>query len=84
MDGPANIMVVDDDENLLVTLAAILEEEGYQVFPCQSGLKALRCLTTNLEDDPIDLVVCDLKLPDTTGLQVLSEVKEVSPDTPSC
>ena len=73
-----NILVVDDEEGMRITLSAILEEEGYQVVACGNGAQALEYI----ERGPVDLVISDLKLPDMSGLEILAALKQVNPDTP--
>ena len=73
-----NILVVDDEESMRITLSAILEEEGYQVVAFGNGAQALEYI----DRGPVDLVISDLKLPDMSGLEILAELKHVNPDTP--
>ncbi len=77
MSDAQRVLVVDDDRGMRETLSAILEEEGYQVFKCRDGTTALELL----EETSIDVVVSDLKLPDTSGLEILSALKKRSSDT---
>ena len=76
MNDAQRVLVVDDDRGMRETLSAILEEEGYQVFRCRDGTTAMELL----EETPIDVVVSDLKLPDTSGLEILSVLKKRSSD----
>jgi two-component system alkaline phosphatase synthesis response regulator PhoP len=65
------ILVVDDDKEIVRFVRAYLEENGYQVLVAYDGetaLKAIRC-------DRPDLVVLDLMLPDTNGLDVTRKVR---------
>ncbi len=73
----AKILVVDDEKNVLVTVVAILEQEGYDVDSApdgQSALEMIRCRQ-------YDLVMTDLKMPGVDGLAVLEEVRKTSPST---
>lgn len=60
------ILVVEDEENLLFTLAHNLKREGYRVLTAARGDDALRIA----RDDTPDLVVLDIMLPGVDGLQV--------------
>lgn len=76
MSDPANILIVEDDRGARVTLAALLEGEDYQVSSCETAEEALN----HLYQEPVDIVVSDLRLPDGTGLQVLWALKKINPD----
>jgi signal transduction histidine kinase len=74
-----NLLVVDDEESVAVTMGAILEMDGYRVSISTSGADALR----KLHETEFDLVLTDLRLDDTDGLNVVSEVCRVQPETVS-
>lgn len=71
------LLLVEDDASVLVTMQAILEDEGYRVTAVGSGQAALAALRKNT----YDLVLTDLRLDDVDGLTVLSEVRRTAPDT---
>jgi DNA-binding response OmpR family regulator len=71
------ILVVDDEPNVLLTVEAILKQEGYSVDACSEGAAAL----TAVRERHYDLVLTDLKMPGVDGLAVLAEVRKRSPDT---
>jgi signal transduction histidine kinase/CheY-like chemotaxis protein len=73
----AKILVVDDEANVLLTVAAILEQEGYDVDSAGGGAKAIEAIRSR----HYDLVLTDLKMPGIDGLQVLEEVRKTSPST---
>lgn len=58
---------MDDNENLRSTLTDILEIEGYQAEEAGTGEEAL----TKAAQDIYNVAIIDLKLPDTTGIQLL-------------
>lgn len=64
------MLVVEDDEGLRETLAAILEFEGYDVRQAQHGLEAL----AQLEAAPADVVVLDLMMPLMDGYRFTEEL----------
>jgi two-component system, sensor histidine kinase and response regulator len=74
-----SLLVVDDEESVAVTMAAILELDGYQVAVSTSGADAIRQLHTS----EFDLVLTDLRLDDADGLSIVGEVCRVQPDTVS-
>jgi DNA-binding NtrC family response regulator len=71
------ILLVEDDEPLRLTQEMYLRREGFQVTPLASSAEALRCLTA----EQFQAVVTDLRLGDGDGLQVLSAVKKLTPET---
>jgi len=72
-----NILVVDDKDSMRNMLTETLIEEGHQVDAAENGAKALDLV----RNKSYDLVLTDLKMPDTSGLEVLDGVKEVDSDT---
>jgi DNA-binding response OmpR family regulator len=78
MTGKATILVVDDEENLRRTLALILQREGYSVTTAASVGEARECLKAGA----IDLVFLDVKLPDASGLTLLTEMRDQYPGVP--
>ncbi len=73
-----SILVIDDDDNLRNTLAAILSRAGYRVATAGYVCEAIEYLAAN----PYDLVLLDLKLPDMQGMELLSNLRVVYPDLP--
>ncbi len=73
----SKILVVDDEKNVLVTVVAILQQEGYDVDAAPDGQTAIELIRSRT----YDLVMTDLKMPGTDGLAVLEEVRQVSPST---
>ena len=73
----AKILVVDDEKNVLVTVVAILEQEGYDVDAAPDGQTAIAMIRSQ----QYDLVMTDLKMPGVDGLAVLEEVRQTSPST---
>ena len=71
----AKILVVDDEPNVLLTLRAILQEDGYAVDTAIDGEAAIEAIRAC----KYDLVLTDLKLPGVDGLGVLAEVQKSSP-----
>ncbi|HEU5314545.1 MAG TPA: hybrid sensor histidine kinase/response regulator [Chloroflexota bacterium] len=71
------LLVVDDDESVLVTLQAVLQMTGYNVEARSTGADAI----TLLNQRQFDLVLTDLRLDDTDGITILSEIRRTSPET---
>jgi signal transduction histidine kinase len=77
MSDPARLLVVDDEESLRITTAAILEQEGYVVDTAASGDEAIALMTA----DDYDLVLTDLHMEGGDGLTVLNRIRRHAPLT---
>ncbi|MFC4785531.1 response regulator transcription factor [Nocardioides sp. MAHUQ-72] len=69
--GPPRVLLVEDDEDIALTLVHVLEHEGYVVTWVETGSVALEYLTRH----PAELVVLDLGLPDIDGLEVCARAR---------
>ena len=74
---PPRVLVVDDEQSVTVTMAAILEMDGYSVATALRGGEALKLI----EGETFDLVLTDLRLDDFDGMDVLAAARRRSPDT---
>ena len=68
------IALVDDDENILVSLRIFFEQEGYQVRTYHDGAAALTALT----EQPPDVAILDVKMPRMDGIEVLRRLRQNS------
>ena len=69
------VLIIDDEEKLRTLLAKIISLEGFDVVQagdCKSGLK-------KLEQSDIDVVLCDVKLPDGNGVELSKQIKSRFP-----
>ena len=71
----ASILIVDDSEDILETLRAILDEKGYDVDTAESGGEAIEKSRKNF----YNLALLDIRLPDMEGTQLLTGMKETRP-----
>jgi two-component system, NtrC family, response regulator AtoC len=71
------ILVVDDDAALRDSLALLLASEGYEVVTAADAPRALACLET-----PVDVVLCDVRMPGMDGLELLPELIRRLPGAP--
>lgn len=69
-----SIALVDDDRNILTSVAMALEAEGFDVRTYTDGEEALREISRN----PPNLAVLDIKMPRMDGMELLSELKKRS------
>ena len=78
MDDPAQILVVDDDEETVTLLREILSKEGYNVDTAADGKTALDRINSRSPD----LVISDIHMPDLDGMGLLAELRVRHPDVP--
>jgi len=76
IDFPRNLLLVDGSDRIRSTLATAIGKRGYAVTACRSAREALRAA----EDAPPDYVITELKLPDDSGIALLSLLKRVAPE----
>lgn len=72
------ILIVDDELNMRLVLAAMLKKEGYEVASAADGFEALQILKSG----PIAAVVTDLKMPRIGGMELLGRVSREYPEVP--
>jgi len=73
------ILCVDDNEQALSIRKVMLETRGYRVLACSNGHSALELFYQG----GVDLVLSDLLMPRLDGANLISKVKEMSPETPA-
>jgi len=70
-----NILIIDDEEKLRNLLAKIISYEGFEVIQAENSKTALK----RMEQFDIDVVICDVKLPDGNGVELSKELKNKYP-----
>jgi two-component system nitrogen regulation response regulator NtrX len=73
---PARILIVDDEESIRLALQRLLEYHGFETRLAEDGFRALELL-----EEPVDVVLLDIKMPRMDGLEVLQKIRE-RPDGP--
>ncbi|MFG2054123.1 SpoIIE family protein phosphatase [Micromonospora sp. NPDC048930] len=76
--GAATVLVVDDSRTKRYLLVSWLTRAGFKTIEAENGAEALALV----ENDHIDLVVLDVRLPDMSGFEVCERIKEAHPVTP--
>lgn len=71
------ILVIDDDHDICILLSKFLGKNGYEVNTARTGDEALKLLREKL----FTLVLCDYRLPDTNGVEMLQRIKVLNPST---
>ncbi|MEK6335272.1 MAG: ATP-binding protein [Acidobacteriota bacterium] len=74
----SRVLVVEDEENVRTLLNEAFSTAGHEVVEATTGAEAL----ARLDEDNFDLMICDLGLPELSGLHVARWVKEFRPDLP--
>ncbi|MBI5233871.1 MAG: response regulator [Deltaproteobacteria bacterium] len=72
------ILVIDDENSIRNVLRIHLSSAGYSVITASNGRDGLEAASA----EDIDLVMCDLKLPDMSGIDIINILKVRSPDMP--
>ena len=72
----ARILIVDDEEIVIRSCLRILAGDEFQVEAVQDGREALR----KIEENPYDVMILDIMMPNIDGLEVLRRVKETHPN----
>ena len=73
------VMVVDDEEYIRSSLSRMLRKDGYEPVSASSGEEALNIIKSR----PVDVILCDYKLPDINGIETIVEAKKLQPDLAS-
>lgn len=71
------LLLVDDEPYVLSGLTRVFHRQGYRLLTATNGLEALALLAVN----PVEVIISDQRMPDMTGIELLSRVKELYPDT---
>ncbi|HMD88562.1 MAG TPA: response regulator transcription factor [Anaerolineaceae bacterium] len=78
MAQPAHMLLIDDEPNLLHSLALILTGVGNKVDVADNGEAAIQLLQNTV----FDLIFLDIKLPDMNGMDLLGRIREIDRNTP--
>jgi putative nucleotidyltransferase with HDIG domain len=71
------ILVIDDDPVICEIVTETLKNQGYSVSSASSGHEA----ADRFSSKTYPIVLCDILLPDTNGLELMAEIKDINPDT---
>ena len=66
------ILIVDDEDSIRISLQRLLEYNGYETRLAEDGFRALELLA----EEPVDVVLLDIKMPRMDGLEVLQRIRE--------
>lgn len=77
MSAQKRVMFVDDEEGVRVSWNRFLSQHGFDVTTAEDGARAIN----KLREEPVDVVVSDLKMPGVDGIQLLQWIHEKRPQT---
>lgn len=72
------LLVVDDQQGIRLLLKEVFKKEGYTVHLAANGVDALRIM----QEQVIDCVLLDMKIPGMDGLEILKRIKEQKAEVP--
>ena len=72
------VLIVDDEKNYLLVLEELLSDEGYQVITAEGARRGLECI----EENDLDVVITDMKMPGMDGMEFMERIKLRLPDIP--
>jgi len=70
------ILIIDDDYSILMMIKKMLERAGFEVELALNGNEGLDLF----KRDPVDLVICDIIMPEKEGLETIREMKRLCSD----
>ncbi|MEO6491091.1 MAG: sigma-54 dependent transcriptional regulator [Ferruginibacter sp.] len=71
------VLIIDDDLDMCLLLSKFLNRKGYEAEAAHSGAKGL----LKFKEEHFDIVICDYRLGDKDGKDVLVEIKNIAPET---
>jgi UDP-3-O-acyl N-acetylglucosamine deacetylase len=77
IDDPISVLIIDDEPSILQVLKGVLNDEGYIPFTADSGELGI----TTFSKSTFPVVFIDMWMPGKDGIEVLREIKSLSPET---
>ena len=78
MSEPCRILTIEDEDTVRKSIVAYLEDSGFEMIEADNGRAGIEMF----EQERPDVVLCDLRMPEVDGLQVLAHIAAESPETP--
>jgi DNA-binding NtrC family response regulator len=69
----AQILIVDDEQDILDTLPEVLNKWGHKTFVAHNGVEALQVF----QDQTLDFVITDIKMPEMDGMELLHKIMDI-------
>lgn len=74
----AKLLIIDDDEVVRASLAAYLDDSGFQILQAGNGLQGLEVF----ELEQPDVIICDLRMPQIDGLELIRRISALNSEVP--
>lgn len=71
-----HILIIDDEQPIRLILRKLVESEGYTVTEASNGIEGIK----SYHENPADLIIIDIIMPDKQGIQTIRELKKEYPD----
>lgn len=75
-DAKSTLLFIDDETNILAALKRLFKPLGYNVLTAKNGMEAFALL----EKESVDLVICDMRMPQMDGAEMLEQIRARWPD----
>jgi DNA-binding NtrC family response regulator len=75
---PAKILVIDDEPDIVELTRIYLSSEGYEIISAGTGEEAINLIQ---DGEKCEIVLTDLRLPDTDGIKLVKRLKELTPES---
>ena len=72
----SNLLIVDDEQSYRQLLTLVFESDGHSIRTAKNGREALELL----KDEPAEVIITDVKMPDMNGIELLRATREFLPD----
>jgi CheY-like chemotaxis protein len=76
MNEKRKILLVDDNQSLITSMAMVMRHAGYEVYSATNGLEAVQYV----ERQSYDIIFLDIKMPVMGGLEAFKKIREIDPD----
>jgi len=76
--APIQVLTIDDEAGIRQSIAAYLEDSGFEVRQAENGLVGMQ----RIREQRPDVILCDLRMPEADGMAVLQMVTEEAPEVP--
>mgnify|MGYP005836624425 CR=1 FL=1 len=76
MKSSPKILIVDDEERFRTTMCKLLTIRGFDAVAVEGGPEAIE----HAKEQPCDVVILDVRMPEMSGVDVLAEIKKVDAD----
>ncbi|MFH1230237.1 MAG: sigma-54 dependent transcriptional regulator [Planctomycetota bacterium] len=80
MGSKGKILLVDDDESICNVLSIILKKDGYEIVTSTRANEALAYFKTASLENPFDIIIQDIRMPDISGLELIKHFQEIDPN----